>query len=99
MSVTEFERCTPDELSEIFKSFSKEREDRIKGDWERTRQLAGLLLQPHLKKPVSPQELMKFPWDDQPSEDWDYNRPSPMSADERRARYLRRIGKNVEKKD
>ncbi len=99
MSVTEFERCTPDELSEIFESFSKEREDRIKGDWERTRQLAGLLLQPHLKKKVSPRDLMKFPWDNEPPEEGDEERPAPMSAEERKARYLRRIGKDKTKNE
>lgn len=35
-----------------------------KDDWERMRMLAAIVIQPHLKRKVTPQKLLPFPWED-----------------------------------
>lgn len=40
--------------------YNKER-----GEWERSRWMAALIMQPHLKKRLSPQDICRFPWEKQ----------------------------------
>ena len=46
-------------------------ENRERQQWERTRWLGALLLQPHAKKGtrMKPTDIAKFPWDKRPSKD------------------------------
>lgn len=36
-----------------------------KNDWERTRNLAYIIAQCNSKRKLSPEKVMKFPWDDE----------------------------------
>lgn len=40
-----------------------------KADWERTRNLAYIIAQVNSKKKLSPEKIMKFPWDSESSGD------------------------------
>lgn len=37
--------------------------------WERMRMLASIVIQPHVKKKITPKRLLPFPWDFSPSSD------------------------------
>ena len=41
----------------------KEIEEREKAEWERTRWLAAITVNPHVKKRVTPKDLATFPWE------------------------------------
>lgn len=39
------------------------REEDVKSEWERMRLTVSLLLQPHSKKKLEPDKVLRFPWD------------------------------------
>jgi hypothetical protein len=41
----------------------KEIEEREKAEWERTRWLAAITINPHVKKRITPKDLATFPWE------------------------------------
>ncbi len=59
---------TPDEFSAIYGAYCEERAARYRDDWERMRLLASITIQPHLKKRMKPQSLLRFPWDNRTTE-------------------------------
>lgn len=63
MSLSDFERCTPSEFSAVAERWKERREGDSRQEWERTRLLAAMVLQPYSKKPVRPSDVMRFPWD------------------------------------
>lgn len=63
MSLSDFERCTPSEFSAVAERWKERQERESRQEWERTRLLAAMSLQPYSKKPVRPTDVMRFPWD------------------------------------
>lgn len=60
---SDFARLTPDEFLQVCRSYDEGREASERGEWERTRVLASIMIQPYMKKRVKPAELLPFPWD------------------------------------
>lgn len=56
---------TPDELALCAGAFARERTDTQRAAWERTRTLAAIAVQPHVKGKVSPKRLLPLPWDNE----------------------------------
>lgn len=63
MSRRDFEASTPGEFEAICRAYHEAEESRMRESWERTRMLAAIVIQPHVKKRVTPRELLPFPWD------------------------------------
>lgn len=63
MSCYEFERLTPQEFGEIYKAYHRKQDLRRKESWEQLRIIATLLLQPHLKKGMTPRDILPLAWD------------------------------------
>ena len=40
-----------------------EQDNRQQGEWERMRLLAAIVIQPHVKKKLTPEKLLPLPWD------------------------------------
>lgn len=59
----DFCSLTPEEFSYIYRAYSKDREAQYRDNWERTRMLAAITIQPYAKKGMTPQKLLRFPWD------------------------------------
>lgn len=53
-----------DEYIAVSRAWADEREREMRDGWERMRLLATLCVQPHVRKSVTPEKLLKFPWDD-----------------------------------
>ena len=53
------------EIGNAMAGHYKEIEEREKAEWERTRWLGSMIMQPHLKKgrKLQPKDLMQFPWE------------------------------------
>lgn len=47
----------------INKAWYLEQDTRQQGDWERMRLLATIVIQPHVKKKLTPEKLLPLPWD------------------------------------
>ncbi len=63
LSYDDFCRLTPDEFSDIVEAWQEHQETKDRGAWERTRILGAIVIQPHLKKSVTPKKLLPLPWD------------------------------------
>lgn len=64
MSMDDFLRQTPGEYEATVEAWSQRQEARNRDDWERMRMLASIVIQPHVKKRLTPKELLPFPWEE-----------------------------------
>lgn len=63
MSVTDFCGLTPEEFSEVCKAHTENVEADYRDAWERTRILAAIVIQPHIRRSITPAQLISLPWD------------------------------------
>lgn len=63
LSYDDFCRLTPVEFEHVYKEYRDKLETDHKDDWARMRMLAAIVVQPHLKKKITPQQLLPFPWE------------------------------------
>ena len=68
MSLCDFEQLTPDEWRATCKSWHASREEESRERWEQVRWLGTVSVQPHVRKRLSPRDLLHFPWDDKTRE-------------------------------
>lgn len=69
MSVDDFCRCTPLEFRSIHEAWADNERRKERGAWERTRLQCTTMLQPYSKKRLEPTDVLKFAWDNDPSDD------------------------------
>lgn len=63
MPYDDFCSLTLDEFSHIYRAYSERQEARYRDNWERTRMLACICVQPYAKKGLTPRSLLPLPWD------------------------------------
>jgi len=63
MRLDDFCRLTSGEFGEVCKAYHSERESESRAAWERTRMLAAITIQPHVKNRITPAQLLPFPWE------------------------------------
>lgn len=63
MSLEDFCNCEFDEFESIVRAWQEMRNGNMRGEWERMRTLAAIIIQPHVKKRVTPRQLIPLPWD------------------------------------
>jgi hypothetical protein len=68
LSPLAFWSCTLGELFAALEVYGQKQDENQQAEWERTRWLATLLLQPHAKKgsKLTPEKLAVFPWENKP---------------------------------
>ncbi len=88
LSLSDFSALTPAEFRAAADSWARQREADAEDAWERMRLLATVTIQPHIKKRLTPQQLLPLPWD-KPRD----NRPHPPSTSERVAEIMGRKGR------
>ena len=52
-----------EEFTAVCKAYNQKREAESRERWEQTRTLAAIIIQPHLKKRITVQQLLPLPWD------------------------------------
>lgn len=83
MSVDDFCQCTPLEFQAVYQAWAEAEQRRERAAWERTRMLCTTMLQPYSKRGLEPQDVMRFAWDSDHSED----ESEKLSAKEIRERF------------
>ena len=63
MSLSDFEALSPVEFRAVCERYRQAEEERLHDRWERMRLLATIVVQPSLRKKMTPRQLLKFPWD------------------------------------
>ncbi len=63
LSLDDFCRLNFEEFESICKSWREMNERQERDNWERTRILAAICIQPHIKKKITPRQLLPLPWD------------------------------------
>lgn len=91
MRPRDFRHLTPAEFEAVVSEFNEAHQEAVQGEWERMRLLASITIQPHLRRRLTPRQLLPLPWDN--------NAPAPkhqgdnLSKEERLKRLSRRLGK------
>lgn len=95
LSFDDFCGCTPEEFESICEAYNDQREADYKDEWERMRLLAACVIQPHVKKKITAQNLLPLPWDNPRLPRKEGQKASrPLSGEESKARFeklIRRI--------
>lgn len=63
MSYDDFCKCTYAEFESISKAWLEMYQGQNRDAWERARIVATIAIQPHVKKKITPHQLMPLPWD------------------------------------
>ena len=65
LSPSAFYSITLEEFNDAVIGYNRAQEMKERGEWERTRWLGTLVLQPHLRKgrKLQPKDLAEFPWE------------------------------------
>jgi len=63
MDDSSFDDCHPKYFRLRLFGMRNAQEQQYRNQWELSRWMAATMISPHLKKPISPQKLMKFPWE------------------------------------
>ncbi len=63
LSYDDFCNLYTQEFAAINKAWYQQQEALQQGEWERTRILAAIAIQPHVKKTLTPEKLLPLPWD------------------------------------
>lgn len=63
MSHDDFCKCTFGEFESICRAWREMNDSRTRDAWERARTIATICIQPHVKKRISPRQLIPLPWD------------------------------------
>lgn len=63
MAVADFCALSPDEFTAACQARRREREADTRDAWERMRLLAAIDVQPHVRRRLTPRQLLPLPWD------------------------------------
>ncbi|WP_302612343.1 hypothetical protein [uncultured Muribaculum sp.] len=63
LSLDDFCKLGYGEFESICKAWREMREDECRDAWERARTVAAISIQPHIKKKITPVQLLPLPWD------------------------------------
>lgn len=63
MSRDDFCACDFDEFAAICHAWHERGDALSRDSWERTRTLAAITIQPHVRKKLTPRQLLPLPWD------------------------------------
>lgn len=58
-----FEDMSIEEFTLANRAWQDLEEQRLRGEWERIRMAAAILIQPHIKRKITPEKLLPLPWD------------------------------------
>lgn len=63
LTEVEFENVTPAYFNIRLTGLRRHQQQKEQAEWERARWVASMVMSPHLKNPIRPQQLVTFPWE------------------------------------
>lgn len=96
MSHDDFCKCTFAEFESICRAWREMNDSRTRDAWERVRTVAAICIQPHVKKRITPRQLIPLPWDNEKVNLRSEARE--LTAEEKRKRFeevARRLGDKI----
>jgi len=66
---SQFYDLLPREWGNMVEGWNERQNRKEEADWERTRWMTTILLNPHTKKRIKPKDLIVFPWESKPKKD------------------------------
>ena len=92
MSLRDFCSLTPEEWREVCRGWHASRDQASHETWEQTRWLGTVTVQPHVRKRLSPRDLLRLPWDEAVQNKDNAPRMSREERERRMAAAIRRMG-------
>lgn len=90
MCLDDFMRLTPEEFTAVHSSWLERQTHSYRTGMEMMRLHACMCIQPHLKKRLTPQQLLPFDWDGKPDAAHKANAPQ-LTKEQQRERMLKRL--------
>lgn len=89
LSRADFEALTYEEFEAVAEAHRQAAEERERGAWERARTVAAIVIQPHVRRRLTPAQLLPLSWDKaRPSAATDAPTAAPdLTPGERRRRF------------
>ena len=94
LSVSDFDRLTPEEFDAVAGAWQQSLERSEHMAWEVARTHAAIAIQPHVRKRITPRQLLPLPWDDKKPESKE--QMPGLSRDEHRRRFEELMGRSDE---
>ena len=94
MSRDDFCACYLDEFEAIAKAWRERQEIKSQELWEQCRMLATISIQPHVKRRITPKQLLPFPWDRKASEA-KRSAEDKLTPEERLQRFEKLVAKAI----
>ena len=85
MSLEEFGKLYFEEFESICKAWREMNDAQERDAWERTRILATICIQPHVKKKITPRQILPLPWDKEHRKT--HSNEPELTAEEQKARF------------
>ncbi|MBD5262247.1 MAG: hypothetical protein HDS38_08985 [Bacteroides sp.] len=63
LSLEEFSQLYFEEFESVCRAWQEMYDAQERGAWERTRVLASICIQPHVRKKITPRQILPLPWD------------------------------------
>lgn len=63
LTFDDFCGLTPEEFNEVYNAYYEKEQAQYENEWQRMRMLATITIQPHVRKKITPQKLLPFPWE------------------------------------
>ncbi|MBR5924903.1 MAG: hypothetical protein IKZ60_05515 [Bacteroidales bacterium] len=87
MRLDDWCRLDVDDFNSAAKAWSEMRDGGERGQWERMRVLASIVILPHVKGRMKPERLLPLPWDKNKART-SKSQGEPVSAEAQKARLL-----------
>lgn len=92
MSHDDFCKCYYEEFESICKAWREMNEGQNREAWERARIIATIAIQPHIKKKITPKQLLPLPWDKKTP---DHRSEAPKLTAEEQQRRFEEVAKRL----
>lgn len=89
MHLEDFEALTPSEFRAVLKAHAEQEDQRLHDEWERTRILTTIIVQPRLRKELKAEDILPLPWDKHKSSP----KKQKRNLEEQKARFIELVKK------
>jgi hypothetical protein len=87
LSHDDFCRLYPEEFESIYNAWKERTDADTRSNWEQMRMLATIVIQPHVRKRITPKQLLPLPWDDEDRRTKTTSEDDQLTSEQKKQRF------------